>query len=117
MDTETISAIVLVLVVYASLTGAALQWARQRAPRPADSAGAFRLLETALKRSFPDMPQGFTIREGLVRARGAGLALRWEAIDQTLAEYEAYRYGGAPIPGRPPPELVRLVKVLWRRRR
>ncbi|MDA4134351.1 MAG: hypothetical protein OK441_02135, partial [Thaumarchaeota archaeon] len=88
---------------------------RQRIPSPTDAAAAFRLLEDALRRSFPDLPYGFTLREGLARARLAHFSLRWEDIDRTVAKYETFRYGGGPIPTLPQPEVMRLVKVLRRR--
>ncbi|MGA2664598.1 MAG: hypothetical protein ABSF83_06625 [Nitrososphaerales archaeon] len=117
MDAETAGAIGLNLAAYASLAAALLQWGRQRPPRPTDGPAAFRLLERALRRSFPDLPRGFTLKEGLSKARLDGPALRWEEIDRTVADYEAFRYGDGPAPSLPQPELMRLVKVLWRRRR
>jgi hypothetical protein len=116
MDTETIGVLVLNVAVYLSLAAAVLQWSRQRMPKPSDARGAFRLLEVGLKRAFPDLPQGFTLREGLSRARLAGLNLSWDDIDRTVADYEAYRFGGEGSPGLPQPELMRLVRALWRRR-
>jgi hypothetical protein len=115
MDIETIGAIALNVAVYLSLAAAVVQWSRQRTPRPADAPGAFRLLELGLKRAFPDLPQGFTLREGLSRARLAGLDMSWEDIDRTVADYEAYRFGAEGAPSLPQPELMRLVRALWRR--
>ncbi len=115
MDTETIGAIVFNVAACASLAGAVVQWHRQRIPNPRDAAAAFHLLVDALARSFPDLPFGFTLREGLTRARLAGLRLRWEDIDRTVVEYETFRYGGGPIPALPQPEVMSLVKVLRRR--
>ncbi|MGD0638701.1 MAG: hypothetical protein ABSA72_11755 [Nitrososphaerales archaeon] len=115
MDIETVGAIAFNVAAYASLAGAVVQWHRQRIPNPHDAAAAFHLLEEALGRSFPDLPRGFTLREGLTRARLAGLGLGWEEIDRKVAEYETFRYGGGPIPSLPQPEVMRLVKVLRRR--
>ncbi len=116
MDSETIGAVALNVAVYISLGAALLQLSRQRIPSPPDGRGAFTLLGSSLRRAFPDLPQGFTLREGLSRARLVGLDMRWDEIDRTLADYEAYRYGGGPAPNLPQSELMRLVKVLWRRR-
>ncbi len=115
MDTETIGAIVLNLAVYASLGAAVVQWSRQRVPTPRDAAAAFRLVEDALRRCFPDLPFGFTLREGLTRAKLAGFGLRWEDIEKTVAAYEEYRFGGGPSPMVPMPEVMRLVRSLRRR--
>lgn len=114
MDTETV-AIVLDVAVYASLTAALLQWRRQRIPSPRDARTAFHLLEDALRRSFPDLPQGFTLREGLTRARQADPELRWEDIDRTLDQYESFRFGDGSSPALPVPEVMKLVKALRRR--
>lgn len=116
MDTETI-AVILDAAVYASLVAALVQWRRQRVPAPRDARTAFRLLEDALGRSFPDLPQGFTLREGLTRARQADPDLRWEDIDRTLDQYESFRFGEGSSPALPVPEVMRLVKALRRRTR
>jgi len=116
MDSETVAAVVLNVAVYVSLGAALLQLHRQRTPSPPDAGGAFMLLGSGLRRAFPDLPQGFTLREGISRARLAGLDVGWDEIGRTLEVYEAYRYGGGPAPELPQSELMRLVKVLWRRR-
>ena len=116
MDTETIGAVILNAAVYLSLAAGVVQWSRQRTPRPADAPGAFHLLEVGLKRAFPDLPEGFTLREGLSRAKLAGFQVSWDDIDRTVADYEAYRFGGEASPSLPQPELMRLVRALWRRR-
>jgi hypothetical protein len=113
MDTETI-AVILNLAVYASLAAALLQWNRQRIPVPRDARTAFHLLEDALRRSFPDLPQGFTLREGLTRARQADPGLKWEDIDRSLAQYESFRFGDGSTPSLPIPEVMRLVRALRR---
>ena len=116
MDSDTVVALVLNVAVCVSLGAGFLQWRRQRPPSASDAQSAFRLLASGLRRAFPDLPTGFTLREGLSRARLAGLNLRWDEIDQSLADYEAYRYGDGSAPDLPQSELMRLVKVLWRRR-
>lgn len=116
MDIDTTVAIAVNVVAYASLAGAVIQWNRQKVPKPVDGVGAFHLLDSALRRSFPDLPMGFTLREGVSRAKVAGLSVGWESIDQKLAEYEAFRFGGGSAPSLPLPEVMRLVKALRRRR-
>ena len=116
MGSDTVVAIILNVAVYVSLGAGLLQLRRQRPPSASDTQSAFRLLASGLRRAFPDLPTGFTLREGLSRARLAGLNLRWDEIDQGLADYEAYRYGDGSAPDLPQSELMKLVRMLWRRR-
>ena len=71
----------------------------------------FGLLESALRRSFPDLPQGFTWREGLSRAKALGLDLQWNdmSASSNSRDTTAYRYGTASIPEAQQPELMKLV--------
>jgi hypothetical protein len=115
MDSETIGALVLNAAAYASVAAGAVQLRRQRPPKAVDGADAFRLLEVALKRSFPDLPMGFTLREGLARARLSGLDLGWDEIERKVTEYEAFRYGEAQAPALPQTGVMSLVDALWRR--
>jgi len=75
---------------------------------------SFRALGDLLRARFPDLPKGFTLREGLAMARTAEPGLDWNGIDQALVAYEAYRYGGFPESGSMPPALSNLVAVLRR---
>lgn len=106
------SLIFLNVAAYGSLVAALAVWRRRRVPKPADARAAFRLLETALKRAFPDLPDGFTWREGMDMAKKKGLDVSWEEIDETLRSYEAYRYGGSPSLEPMLPEVLKLVKAL-----
>ena len=103
-------------IAYASLAIGLIQWRGQRLPPPADSAAAFRLLETNLKRAFPDIKEGFTWREAISRARNLSADLEWDKIEQDVNVYEAYRYGDGPAPPAPGNEFLRLVKALRRAR-
>ena len=47
---------------------------------------------------------------------GCGFDMSWEDMDRTVAGYEAYRFGAVGVPSLPQPELMRLVRALWRRR-
>ena len=75
------------------------------------SADLFRQLEASLKRRFPDLPPGFTWREGLACARRLDLRLDWAEIDAAADRYEAFRYGGAK-PEPPDTEVIKLVRSL-----
>ena len=97
--------------IYSSLVAALVF--RHRAPVGAnlDSVALFRLLESSLRRKFPDLPAGFTWREGISKAQSLQLSLDWGAIDAAVERYEAFRYGGAarePAPA----EMLKLVRSL-----
>jgi hypothetical protein len=97
--------------------GAGLVQARRRAridPTTLDE--AFHELELVLKKRFPDLPEGYTLREGLSRARSTEPGLRWDDIDVALGAYEAHRYGDIAASQAPRPELKRLITELggWR---
>ena len=72
----------------------------------------FNQLELALRKRFPDLPKGFTLREGLYKVRALEPALGWDQIGRSLEGYEAYRYGGEPIPSGEHPELMKLIRKL-----
>jgi hypothetical protein len=83
------------VVLYASLGFAALGQ-RGRKVEPSNLMEAFNGLELALKESVPDLPSGFTWEEALARLRSSGV--KTEAMEGALKSYEAYRYGGTPLP-------------------
>ncbi len=83
------------VVLYASLAFAALRL-RRRKFAPSNLSEAFRDLELALKETVPDLPSGFTWEEAVARLRSSGV--RTDGMDGALKGYEAYRYGGAPLP-------------------
>jgi len=100
------------VLVYSSIIVGLVQWRRRPVSGPVDLNAMFRQLEPALERRFPDLPEGYTIREGLSRARSLGLDLRWEKIENALEGYEAYRYGDGSLPSSAQPELEKLVRRL-----
>jgi len=83
------------VVLYASLAFLALR-SRRRKFAPSSLSEAFRDLEMALKDAVPDLPSGFTWEEAVARLRSYGV--RTEGMEGPLMGYEAYRYGGAPLP-------------------
>jgi hypothetical protein len=82
-------------VLYASLGVLALR-SRRRKFAPSSISEAFSDLELALKEAVPDLPSGFTWEEAVARLRSSGV--RTEAVERALKGYEAYRFGGAPLP-------------------
>lgn len=105
--------IALNVAVYASIALGVVQSRRRRSTtRLADTKTAFSQLESALTKRFPDLPEGFTMREGLSRARSLDPGLGWDQIEESLEGYEAYRYGGDAAPSGEQPELTRLIREL-----
>ena len=104
------------IAVYASIAVGLIQGRRRRASmQPSGIDMAFRQVESAVKERFPDMPEGFTMREALSRVRSLEPGLSWDQIEKSLEAYEAYRYGGAPYPSGERPELAELLRSLRRR--
>jgi hypothetical protein len=110
MDLDSL--LLLNAAAYGSLAVALAVWRARRGAMPADTRAAFGLLESALRHAFPDLPEGFTWREGLGMAKTKGLDIRWDEIDESLRRYEAYRYGQGPPLEPPRPEMLKLVKAL-----
>lgn len=110
MDTGVI---ILNLVAYGSLAAGLVQ---RQSPKQIEELGVFPLLESTFRRAFPDLPSGFTWREGIALAKGLGFELHWNEVDEAIASYEAYRYGGSPMSDPSPPELIRLAEMLERYR-
>ena len=107
MQDETL--IVLNVVAYLLLAGGLIVFLRS-APRV--QVNSFRALGELLRARFPDLPPGFTLREGLARARRSQPGLDWDEIERELGAYEGYRYGGLPDSGSPGPALAKLVSSL-----
>lgn len=113
MQTEIELLLVVNAAVYLSLTAGLIQrrrWSSMIGQE--DLTAMFGQLELALKKRFPDLPEGFTIREGISRVRTLGLDLRWDRIESALEGYEAHRYGEEPLPSTAQPELMKLVREL-----
>ncbi len=83
-----------------------------RTPRLTEN--SFQTLGRILRESFPELPVGFTLREGLARAREARPELDWVEIDRELHAYEDYRYGGMPETNSSVPALSGLISALRR---
>jgi hypothetical protein len=99
-------------VVFSTLAiGLAVRFRR----RPHENEGTwvvYRKLETTLTKRFPDLPQGFTLREGLTRARASASGIDWVSLENELGSYEAFRFGNGPQPAGPNIETVKLLRTL-----
>jgi len=83
---------------------------RRRKVAASNLAEAFRTLEAALKQGVPDLPAGFTWEEAMARLRVKDLDSK--SIEAALKGYEAYRYGGLPLPNSDYKEIVRVANML-----
>jgi len=97
----------LILGVFKARRGAAT-------PRVEDPVLAFALLEKSLQKAFPDLPEGFTLREALSLAERLRLKVDWGRVQLALERYEAFRYGGATLPEQVHEEVLRLAAILPR---
>jgi hypothetical protein len=108
-DLFTGALLALNVVLYAYLGFAALRLRRRRFS-PSNLSEAFGGLEAALKQSVPDLPAGFTWEEAVSRLRSYGV--KTDAMEGALRGYEAYRYGGAPLPDLDYREVVDVTMML-----
>jgi hypothetical protein len=55
---------------------------------------ALAILEKSLRRTFPDLPEGFTWQEVVTRLKAKHLKANWDEIENIMRRYEEYRFGG-----------------------
>ncbi|MDA4120342.1 MAG: hypothetical protein OK404_02510 [Thaumarchaeota archaeon] len=70
-----------------------LLYRRRRPVKAQTVTDAFAALGAALKASIPGLPSGFTWREGVQRAKSAGVHADWQRVWAALGAYEGFRYG------------------------
>ena len=98
-------------VVFSSLAiGLALRLRRK--PNVPQVGAVFAKLGTTLAKRFEDLPLGFTLREGLARARLSARGIDWALLQSELDSYEAFRFGAGPRPTNPNNETLRLIRAL-----
>lgn len=85
---------------------------RRKSPGPEDLGAIYRRMGYALSKRFPDLPEGFTLREGLARAHSSSPGINWASLELELGSYEAFRYGWGNEPSGPTIETSKLLKVL-----
>ena len=86
-----------------------------RPPVVNDVRDAFQILNRTIERFVPDLPVGFTWGEALERLKGSGIEADWPRMESSLAEYEAFRYGGGGMPSGKGDEAVRVSTQIRRR--
>src|SRR5437879_10187997 len=101
------------ILIYLSLIlGVFKARSREATPRVEDPVLAFALLEKSLQKAFPDLPEGFTLREALSLAERLRLKVDWGRVQLALERYEAFRYGGATLPEEVQDEVLRMEAIV-----
>jgi len=88
---------------------------RIRPPVVNDIQGAFQDLDHSITKFIPDLSSGYTWREAMDRLKAAGVKVDWPKMESSLANYEAFRYGGHEMPQGGEDEVVRLSMRIRRR--
>ncbi len=96
--------------LYSLLLFALVRGRRTRQVKADNIADAFQALEGALKSAGVGLPPGFTWEEAVAYLRSRGMQV--DRFRDTLASYEAYRYGGRPLPETDYGEVLRLTSLL-----
>lgn len=66
-----------------------------RIPKVSSAKEAFDYFESSYMAVFPQEQDGFTWGDALARSRTLSLAgVDWESVENSIRQYEAYRYGG-----------------------
>ena len=119
MQAETFSPEVILLIVDCAMLGSlaigVLAVKRSRPPSIPDSRTAFQVLDNFIERFVPGIPIGHTWGEAMESLKASGVEVDWTKVENSLAEYDAFRYGGEPMPARVEPEVVRLAMKLRRK--
>jgi hypothetical protein len=102
-----------IAVVFIALGLLALR--RVRPPVVRDAREAFQILDRTIERFVPELPAGFTWGEAMLRLKGSGVEADCPKMEHSLAEYEAFRYGGRAMPPGKGEEAVRLSTQIRRK--
>lgn len=79
---------------------------------------AFNALDLSIKQSYPDLPQGYTWKEILIRIKTDYQHQQktdWTDVEDTLKRYESFRYGGVQFENEDSRPILRLARMLKRR--
>ena len=104
--------LVLNAIVFSSLALGVAVRMRRKSRGPEEVGAVYRRLGFTLTKKFPDLPPGFTLREGLERARPTSPGIDWALLENELGSYEVFRYGGGSEPTSPNGETLKLLRVL-----
>lgn len=79
---------------------------------------AFETLNLSIQQSYPNLPEGYTWKEVLVRIETEyrkQKKIEWDDVRDTLKKYEAFRYGGIRFEKDDSRPILRLARMLRRR--
>lgn len=79
-----------------------------------DLPSAFAVLERSIGKYAPGAPRGYTWEEAFEWLEEEGVKADWGEMKKKLGEYEAFRYGGAPLVEGGEKEVVALALELRR---
>jgi hypothetical protein len=99
------------VIVYAGLAYQLL-WKQKKKARALTMADAFKELGAALLAAVPGLPKGFTLREGVEKAKSLGIVADWGKVGGALRAYESMRYGSEPDPAADFSEVISLAESL-----
>ena len=88
---------------------------RLRPPSVRDVPAAFEALERSIGRFVPGLPPGYTWEEAVEALKRSGVKIDWARIESSLADYEAFRYGGRSPPSAGKDYVVQLSMKIRRR--
>jgi hypothetical protein len=88
---------------------------RSRPPVVDNAQAAFQVLDRSIEKFVPGLASGFTWGEAVEWLKGSGVKVDWGRMETSLAEYEAFRYGGRAMPKEVENEVIRLAMVIRRK--
>ena len=106
------------LVAYTTATIALLRRNR-RYPNDSTLEQAYGILDDAMAKSFPDMKEGYTWQEAIIRLKSAKpriTQIDWTDLENTTRRYESFRYGGVDYGDADASTVLRLAQTLQRRK-
>jgi hypothetical protein len=106
------------LIAYATAVIALLRRNR-RSPNNSTLEQAYGILDDALAKSFPDMKEGYTWKEAIIKLKSAKpriTQIDWTDLENTTRRYESFRYGGVDYGDADASTVLRLAQTLQRRK-
>lgn len=110
----------LIAVILAECAVAAMLLLRKEPDPPANVSleEAFHTLELSIKQSYPNLLDGYTWKEALIKINADHpyqRKIKWAEVEDTLKKYEAFRYGGITFQKSDSRPILRLSRLLRRR--